>query len=123
MKDLNLKGSPMIFKFKAKLNRLKTISHLILFTFIILICSCKESSPYPEFELKLREGICECATLTGLNEVQFLEEYGKCSEKISDILKNGLDDYPENPDMSKEEYLISISELIPKWALNCSEYE
>jgi len=81
--------------------------------FFMLIFSCQNDKPYQEFEKKLIEQVSECVTLDKLTkESNFLKKYEDCSKKTSFLLKNGLDHYADNPNLSKEEYKELIPEII-----------
>ena len=94
----------------------------LLMILMFMISLRFNKSPYPEFESNLKKQICECVSLTRLtNENNFLEEYEKCTKATSELLKSGLDSYPENPDISKEVYLETLPKLILKFSKNCSK--
>ncbi len=86
--------------------------NFLLLLIIILTTSCKEEKPYAEFERNLQKEICNCIELRNVNQDDFLEKYSECMVKTSTILKNSLNDYPEDPRMSKEKYLRDLPKLI-----------
>lgn len=81
--------------------------------FIVLMFSCNEDNPYHEYEAELIDQVCDCISLgKKANQNNFLEKYEDCTKKTSELLKNGLDQYPEDTRMSKEAYQEKIPELI-----------
>lgn len=92
-----------------------------LTTVLMFVFSLRSNkSPYPEFESKLKDQICECIALDrSSGEEQFLVAYEKCTEKTSELLKTGLNPYLENPAVSKEEYLNKLEHLILKFKRQC----
>lgn len=91
---------------------------ILIIYFLYVFISCASKSPYNEFETKLTEEICNCMLISNLDkndldfERKFLELYSICVKKTSSILQAGLDEYPEDQRLSKEDYLKKLPDLI-----------
>ena len=73
----------------------------------------QQEKPYQGFETELEDQVCSCMSLQKIiNENNFLKKYEECQQKISALLKNGLDQYPEDPRLSKEEFKERLSGII-----------
>jgi len=84
-----------------------------------MIYGCSRPSPYPEFESKLKNQLCECLLINKTDTEELLKNYEICQAKLSKILRDGLDGYEENKDVSKEEYLEQLPELIYRLRDEC----
>ncbi len=95
-----------------------------IFTIVIILNSISCSNidrPYYEYESDLKEAICKCIGLDNFKftEEQFLKEYEKCQKATSTILKYGLDKFPEDPRLSKNEYRSKMDSVVLELSDQC----
>ena len=94
---------------------------LVVVLMTLLLHSCTDERPYAKFEDGLAESICECVNL-GRRQSKassFIVEYQECVNKTSAILRKGLEDYEEDPRLTKGEYLRRLDKKIQEITTSC----
>jgi len=102
-------------------DKMKNISSNIILTILIFSACANSTPPYYEFETKLKDAVCNCVRIgsQNLSAERFSEEYRKCQEETSSLLKTGLDEYKEDSRMTKDEYISKLDIRIQQIAADC----
>jgi len=97
------------------------VTKLYLLVFIALTSCSDIAKPYYKFEFELREAICNCISLkrSDYSEAQYWKEYEKCQEETTSLLKRGLDNFEEDPRLSKIEYEANMDSIVLELSDQC----